>query len=190
MGAACSRRAPERAATAQLPSAQAATAQLPSAQAERAVTAQLPSAQAERPVIEQLSSAQTGVPVTVPLPSAPTGGQFGSRYVYPGLPVPAAVPWLPQGARTGLPLRKFQRVVKRIRNILALRRLWSSLGAWLNVSLSRGHRSRPAVAWTFSYLGRKVVRVRAPLFAHLVRKRGHLQYRDAALERRQEVGRW
>jgi hypothetical protein len=76
-------------------------------------------------------------------------------------------------------------VVKRIRNILALRRLWSSLGAWLNVSSSRGHRSRPVVAWTFSYLGRKVVRVRAPLFAHLVRRRGHLQYRDAALERRQ-----
>jgi hypothetical protein len=160
MGAACSRRAPGR-----------------------AVTAQLSSAQTERPVIEQLSSAQTGEPETVLLHSAPTGGQFGSRYVYPGLPVPAAVPWLPQGARAGLPLRRFQRVVKRIRNILALRRLWSSLGAWLNVSSSRGHRSRPAVAWTFSYLGRKVVRAHSVLFTHLVRRRGHLEYKDTYLER-------
>jgi hypothetical protein len=176
--AACSRRAPQAAPTAQLPSAQAA------------VAAQLPSAQAEIPAAVQLSSAQAGVPVAAPRPSAPTGGQVGSRYLYPGLPVPAAVPWLPQSARTAPPLRRFQRVVKRIRNILALRRLWSSLGAWLNVSLSRGHRSRPAVAWTFSYLGRKVVRVHASLFTHLVRRRGHLQYRNAALERRQEVGRW
>jgi hypothetical protein len=71
---------------------------------------------------------------------------------------------------------KFQRVVKKIKNLLVLRKLWSRLGGWLNVSAFRHHPSRKAVAWTYVYLGRVVVRPVAPLFNHLVRRRGRLQY--------------
>ena len=71
---------------------------------------------------------------------------------------------------------KFQRAVKKIKNLLVLRKLWSRLGGWLNVSAFRHHPSRKSVAWTFAYLGRVVVRPVAPLFNHLVRRRGRLQY--------------
>ena len=49
---------------------------------------------------------------------------------------------------------KSQRVVKKIKNLLVLRKLWSRLGGWLNVSAFRHHPSCKAVAWTYVYLGR------------------------------------
>ena len=170
MGAACARRAPVEPAVG------------PTFVANQTVTVQLSSAHAEPPVLAQPSGART-VPVTAQPDGAHTGEQVRGRYVYQGLPVPAAVRWLPRGTTTGLPLLRFQRVVKRIRNILALRRLWSAFGAWLNVNSSRGHRSRRNVAWTFAFLGRAVVRKHAELFSHLVRRSGRLQYKDTYLER-------
>jgi len=70
---------------------------------------------------------------------------------------------------------RFRRAIKKVKNLLALRILWSRLGGWLNVSSFRHHPSRRSVAWTFAYLG-KIVRPVAPLFNHLVRRRGRLQY--------------
>jgi hypothetical protein len=116
------------------------------------------------------------VPV-VESPSAPTPA--GESHSAPSIVLqPTSV----AGTRR-LPYLKFQRVVKRIRNILRLRRLWSQLGAWLNVQSFKAHPSRQKVSWTWSYLGGKVIRKQSALFTHLIRRRGHLQYRDLALER-------
>ena len=111
------------------------------------------------------------VPVVIDQPSTLRG-----RFVIQGnLELPTTV--TPARLRTAaVPARKrFQRAIKRVKNLLALRKLWSRLGAWLNVSSFRQHPSRKAVAWTFAYLG-KIVRPVAPLFNHLVRRRGRLQY--------------
>ncbi len=111
------------------------------------------------------------VPVVVDQPSTLRG-----RFVFQGnSELPTTV--TPARLRTAaVPARKrFQRAIKRVKNLLALRKLWSRLGAWLNVSSFRQHPSRKSVAWTFAYLG-KIVRPVAPLFNHLVRRRGRLQY--------------
>jgi hypothetical protein len=111
------------------------------------------------------------VPVVVDQPST-----FRGRFVFQGnLELPATVtPARLQPA--AVPAReRFQRAIKKVKNLLALRKLWSRLGGWLNVSAFRHHPSRRSVAWTFAYLG-KIVRPVAPLFNHLVRRRGRLQY--------------
>jgi hypothetical protein len=89
---------------------------------------------------------------------------------------PAAVPARARFQLAAVPAReRFRRAIKKVKNLLALRILWSRLGGWLNVSAFRHHPSRRSVAWTFAYLG-KIVRPVAPLFNHLVRRRGRLQY--------------
>jgi hypothetical protein len=111
------------------------------------------------------------VPVVVDQPST-----FRGRFVFQGnLELPATVtPARLQPA--AVPAReRFQRAIKKVKNLLAFRKLWSRLGGWLNVSAFRHHPSRRSVAWTFAYLG-KIVRPVAPLFNHLVRRRGRLQY--------------
>jgi hypothetical protein len=111
------------------------------------------------------------VPVVVDQPSTSR-----SRFVVQGnLVLPTTVtPARSQPVAT--PAReRFRRAIKKVKNLLALRILWSRLGGWLNVSSFRHHPSRRSVAWTFAYLG-KIVRPVAPLFNHLVRRRGRLQY--------------
>jgi hypothetical protein len=122
------------------------------------------------------------VPVVVDQPSTVRG-----RFVFQGnlvLPAtvtpaclqPAAVPARVRFQPAAVPARvRFQRAVKKVKNLLVLRKLWSRLGGWLNVSAFRHRPSRKSVAWTFAYLG-KVVRPVAPLFNHLVRRRGRPQY--------------
>ena len=113
------------------------------------------------------------VPVVVDQPST-----FRGRFVFQGnLELPATVtPARSQPAAAPAPAReRFRRAIKKVKNLLAFRKLWSWLGGWLNVSAFRHHPSRRSVAWTFAYLG-KIVRPVAPLFNHLVRRRGRLQY--------------
>ena len=118
------------------------------------------------------------MPVVVDQPST-----FRGRFVFQGnleLPAtvtparlqPAAVPARARFQPAAVPARvRFQRAVKKVKNLLAFRKLWPRLGGWLNVSAFRHHPSRRSVAWTFAYLG-KIFRPVAPLFNRLVRRRG------------------
>ena len=111
------------------------------------------------------------VPVVVDQPST-----FRGRFVFQGnLVLPATVTPARSQPAAFLAWERFRRAIKKVKNLLALRILWSRLGGWLNVSSFRHHPSRRSVAWTFAYLG-KIVRPVAPLFNHLVRRRGRLQY--------------
>jgi hypothetical protein len=122
------------------------------------------------------------VPVVVDQPSTSRsrivgqGNLVRSRFVDQGnLVLPTTVTPARSQPVANQARESFRRAIKKVKNLLVLRILWSRLGAWLNVSSFRHHPSRRSVAWTFAYLG-KIVRPVAPLFNHLVRRRGRLQY--------------
>ena len=75
-------------------------------------------------------------------------------------------------------VKNFRRLVIRVRNLLALRVLWSRCGAWLNVTANRVSNSRHRVASLRSYLSTGPLRGKAILFDHLVRVKGVLKHKN------------
>ena len=73
-------------------------------------------------------------------------------------------------------MHRLRKCGKKIVRVLVLRRVWSSMGSWLNTPASHRSRHRSLIATLWRQLS-VTVRNYAPLFNHLERRRGQLCYR-------------
>ena len=75
---------------------------------------------------------------------------------------------------------RFQRVVKKVIKLLKLRKIWARSGNWLNLykaELPRNAHIRRTMTEIFTSWPRTVLCNTKPVFDHLKRERGVLQYK-------------
>ena len=77
------------------------------------------------------------------------------------------------------PNGRFIRIVKRVMNLLILRRIFAKAGSYLNTSVSRRAENahiRAVMAHIFTSWPRTVLKSSKTIFSHLRRNRGQLEY--------------
>ena len=73
--------------------------------------------------------------------------------------------------------RKFRAAVKKIINMLALRRIWSRVGRWLGSEASVNNKIRPILSQFWIKTRHSRIEKYSELFSHLQRRGGKLVYK-------------
>ena len=72
---------------------------------------------------------------------------------------------------------RFQKAAKKIIMLLTLRRVWSSMGSWLNTRQSYSSNKRTIISSLWKEISKSHIRRYAHIFSHLERRRGVLTYK-------------
>ena len=88
--------------------------------------------------------------------------------------------WIVVDSVPVLHAHRFKRVVRRVKHLLRLRKIWSRAGSWLNTAASKNpahHRMRSIMIHIFTRWPQTVLKNTKPVFEHLKRERGKLVYK-------------